>query len=313
MATAEGQIDNSIEIVTPENIAFRYRAAGPFRRFLAYLIDVSLQVALFTVLTVAGMAVLAILGLAPLGLGLTLVLWFLLHWFYGAVLEVLWNGQTVGKRLLEIRVVTVDGQPINGLQAVLRNLLRAVDLQPVAFGMVGLAAASMNDRFQRLGDLACGTMVVMEERSWLFGAQIQRMTEPEALRLAGEIPANYQVSRSLARALASYVQRRLLFSPARRAEIARHLGEPLRLQFGLPGSTRTDLLLCALYHRAFVADDAGAVARSPFRAVSGHGTGEAAPIPRQAVVVPPRPVPGNSLGSVQEQPTLQASGGRSLE
>lgn len=265
MGTVEGQIDNAIEVVTPENIAFRYRAAGPFRRFLAYAIDYALRASLFGVLTVATLIIFAIVGLEPLGLGVMFVVWFLVEWFYGAVLEACWNGQTVGKRLMEIRVLTVDGQPIDGMQAVVRNLFRVVDLQPFSLGTVGLVAASMNDRFQRLGDLVCGTMVVMEERSWLQATQIQRVTEPEALRLAEEIPANYQVSRHLGRALASYVQRRLTFPPARREEIAHHLAEPLREQFGLPRETSSDLLLSALYHRAFVAAGVGK-GQSPFRA-----------------------------------------------
>ena len=44
--------------------------------------------------------------------------------------EAFWNGQTPGKHMLRLRVVSDEGQPINGLQAVLRNLLRAADAQP---------------------------------------------------------------------------------------------------------------------------------------------------------------------------------------
>ena len=60
--------------------------------------------------------------------------------------------------------------------------------------------------------------------------------------------------RSLGRALASYVDRRELFSPARRADIARHVGEPLRIKFNLPPDTSHDLILCALYYRTFITD-----------------------------------------------------------
>ncbi len=54
--------------------------------------------------------------------------------------------------------------------------------------------------------------------------------------------------------LAAYVQRRLTFTWARCAEIAMHLGEPLRVRYGLPRGTSHDLLLCAMYYRAFIAD-----------------------------------------------------------
>lgn len=271
MADETGQFDTTIEIVTPENIAFRHRVAGPFRRLPAYLIDMMIQA------VVAGVglaALLMVFGLARLpftGFGVWLVLWFLLNWFYFGLFETYWNGQTPGKRLMQIRVVSVDGQPIGGLQAVLRNVMRILDGQPglhYLLGpfmyLVGLLTAMMNDRFQRLGDLLCGTMVVLEERQWFQG--LVRTGEPEAARMVKLIPSNFQPSRTLARALAVYAQRRGNFSWPRRLEIARHLAEPLRQQFNLPVNTNPDLLLCALYHRTFITDRQGEPARqgSPF-------------------------------------------------
>ena len=264
MDPAARQLDTSVEIVTPENIAFRYRLAGPFRRLPAFLLDVLIEV-------VAGFAVMfgasllfGTIGLGGLGIGLTLAFWSLLFWFYGGLFETFWNGQTPGKRLLRIRVISLDGQPVNALQATLRNVLRILDAQPVTFFQLGLWAAAMNDRFQRLGDLACGTMVVVEERRRLPG--VVRVTDPEAVRLAGLVPAGFKASRRLALALAAYVERRTAFSPGRRLEIARHVGEPLRRQFNLPPGTDLDMLLCGLYHRAFITDhdDTGLPGSSPF-------------------------------------------------
>ena len=252
MATDTGQLDTTIEIVTPENIAFRYHVAGPFRRVPAYLIDLVIRSLMSAAAAIALMIVFGVAGLPDLGFGLVLVFWFLLSWFYGGVFEAFWNGQTPGKRLLQIRVLSIDGQPINGLQAVLRNVLRTVDEQPVTFCLVGLFTAAMNDRFQRMGDLACGTMVVIEERGWL--GDVTRFNHPEAIRLARRVPAGFQAGRTLARALATYVQRRMHFPVVRRMEIARHLGEPLRERFELPVDTNLDLLLCGLYQRTFITD-----------------------------------------------------------
>lgn len=254
MANKLDQFDTSIEIVTPENIAFQYRVAGPFRRLPAYLIDLVIRALIVGVGSIALVIVVEIAMLGPSwGLGGGLVLLFIVTWFYGGLFEALWNGQTPGKRLMQIRVLSIDGQPINAMQAVGRHLLRAVDMLPVCY-LLGLLAAAMNNRFQRLGDWACGTMVVVEERQWLYGHGVIRLGEPGVKRLAEQIPANFQPSRSLARALAAYVQRRRNFSWGRRLEIARHLGEPLRQKFNLPLSTNSDLLLCALYHRTFITD-----------------------------------------------------------
>ncbi len=265
------QIDSRIELVTPENIAFQYRVAGPFRRAPAYLIDLLIRTAVIMIASLA----LAILapgggGIFMLANGLLLVLVFILECFYGGLFETYWNGQTPGKWAVGIRVVSIDGQPINALQAVMRNILRFADALPYAVFFVpslarmdeiplfqlGLFCAASNDRYQRLGDLACGTMVIFDEGTRQYG--VTRVADPEALRLAELIPVDFQVSRDLARTLSIYVDRRAMFSLGRRWEIARHLAEPLRVRFNFPPQTSPDLLLCALYHRTFfAADDVG--------------------------------------------------------
>ena len=259
------QIDSSIEIVTPENISFRYEVAGPFRRLPAFLIDVCLRFFVWTA-ALFSMAFLGMLGGFG-GRGILLLLWFVLEWFYGGLLETFWNGQTIGKRITGLRVLSVDGQPITGSQAVLRNILRAVDMMPVfplaAFGMesgllgiptclIGLLTPMLNSRFQRLGDLVCGTMVVVENRSWLLG--VAKIDDPRAAELAAYIPANFAINQQLGRAVAAYLERRKSFAEGRRREIARHLAEPLSTRFRLPPDTDPDLFICARYHRDFIAD-----------------------------------------------------------
>lgn len=257
-------IDSTVEIITPENIAFGYRVAGPFRRFPAFFLDWMVRWGILLGLAIAlSFLGWVIRGLAP---GALLVAFFVLEWFYGGLLETLMNGQTPGKWALGIRVLSVDGQPINALQAVLRNVLRFADMMPLlslqvlggppmyvlpTFGLA-LATMALSQRFQRLGDLVCGTIVVIEERQWLAG--VVRLEDPRVSELARCIPVDFRVSRSLAQALAAYVDRRRFFSLPRRREVARHVAEPLLDRFGFPPDTDYDLLLCALYYRAFVAD-----------------------------------------------------------
>src|SRR5215469_7519516 len=95
-APADPPIDTRIEIVTPENIAFQYRVAGPFRRLPAYLIDVLVKLGVITILWVLLTFGFGIIGQIGVGFGLGLVAWFLLDWFYGGLFETYWNGQTPG-------------------------------------------------------------------------------------------------------------------------------------------------------------------------------------------------------------------------
>ncbi len=266
------QIDCTIDIVTPENIAFQYAVAGPFRRLPALLMDICIRFAvLLGGLVLMGITV-GFLGVSgELLFAVWLLVWFGLEWFYGGLLETFWNGQTVGKRLMGIRVLSVDGQPINGLQAVMRNILRTVDLMPLIpltawLGeegpwllptcLLGLVAMVLNRRFQRLGDLVCGTMVVVDDRSRML--RPVRLQDPRAFELAAELPTHFQVAGKLAQALAAYAERRPYLSKSRREEIAQHLAAPLIKRLELPPDTSHDLLLCALYYRTFVVDRSAA-------------------------------------------------------
>ena len=94
------------------------------------------------------------------GIGPFLLAYFVLTWGYGAFCEGLFNGQTVGKRAMGIRVVSERGVPISGAQAVLRNLVGSVDGLVPFFYQTALASMILSSKFQRLGDLAAGTMVV---------------------------------------------------------------------------------------------------------------------------------------------------------
>lgn len=292
MATAAVQIDSAFDVVTPENIAFEYQMAGPMRRMPAFVIDVAIRVLVFLGASFA----LVMGGAITLGEGgvitaqaVLLLMWFVLEWFYGGLFETFWNGQTPGKRAVGLRVLTIAGEPINGLQAILRNILRFADAMPLipfaafaaAFGwdqlepppeaiffwvicpiptfLVGLTVPATNRRWQRLGDVVCGTMVVVEESSWLYG--VVRIEDPRVAELAGQLPPHIDVSRGTAKALAMYVERRRFFSPARRQEIAMHLGHPLIERYHLPPVSDHDLLLCAVYWRVFVSEQAQSQAR----------------------------------------------------
>lgn len=241
-------LDATIYVVTPENIAFEYRLAGPFRRLPAFLLDLCIGTAIFIGLTIVISFTVSIAS-PYLAFALMFLLFFLVWWFYGVLFETFMNGQTPGKHVMGLRVLADTGQPINGMQATLRNLLRAADLLLPLFGLLVMA---LNRKYQRLGDLVAGTIVVVEERQWLTG--VARLEDPRAIQLAAFLPPNFVVSRSLAKSLATYVERRRFFTPPRRREVARHLAIPLLDRFGLPPDTSYDLLLCALYYRTFIAD-----------------------------------------------------------
>ncbi len=146
-------------IHTPEGVAFRLRLASPLLRLLAWLID-SATVAVAWSLVSGLFAWLNLLSRDLAG-ALAILGFFLLTQGYRIVAEWRWRGQTLGKRVLRLRVVDGEGLPLTLSQILLRNLLRLIDALPALY-LVGGLTAFINRRGQRLGDLAAGTLVIWE-------------------------------------------------------------------------------------------------------------------------------------------------------
>ena len=150
--------------------------AGIGTRFIAYLIDKLIQMGLVLGLTIITVLLLILTGkLASVGEFLdrlrdslgwwlvapTVAAYELVTKGYFILFEYLWNGSTPGKRSQEIRVIRKDGRPISFLAAVIRNILRAVDILGEIYPL-GLVVMFIDSRNRRLGDLAAGTLVVRE-------------------------------------------------------------------------------------------------------------------------------------------------------
>ena len=153
MATAS----SVLRIRTPEGIEFALPLAGPFSRMLALAIDLAAIAALDSVLQKI-LGVFAIFG-EDVTAGLHVIFYFALTLVYAAACEWIWRGQTIGKRLLGLRVVDSRGLRLEPSQVIVRNLMRFLDALP-AFYLVGGVTCVFNRYHQRLGDLAAGTVVI---------------------------------------------------------------------------------------------------------------------------------------------------------
>jgi uncharacterized RDD family membrane protein YckC len=149
---------NTLTIRTPEGIEFSLLLAGPVSRFLAWSVDFLAILAISKLLSV----VLGLIGILSrdLASAANILAYFLVSIGYGIILEWYWQGQTLGKRLMRLRVTDVHGLHLQFSQVVIRNLLRFIDSLPLLFYMVGGIACLINRRSQRLGDFAANTVVV---------------------------------------------------------------------------------------------------------------------------------------------------------
>jgi uncharacterized RDD family membrane protein YckC len=158
---------DQLNIDTPELVAISLPVAGIGSRFIAVLVDHLLWAAaflvifFFAVLILPNMHVLG--GISPLwGVGIVFLLIFLFMWGYFALFEAFWNGRTPGKHVAKIRVIHRSGRAISFMEALARNLLRAVDYMP-GFYAIGVISIFCSRQHQRLGDMVAGTLVVREQ------------------------------------------------------------------------------------------------------------------------------------------------------
>lgn len=179
---------DELQIETPEQIDVNLEIAGLGSRFIAQLIDWVIKWGLFLAILLLGAIVLAMAGVnissGSIGKGMTALLvavfyFFLLGWdiYY----ELRRNGQTPGKRSAGIRVLREDGGPVDFRAACIRNLLNIADMLPGLYLLGGLIVL-LNQRGQRLGDMAAGTIVVRErvmEVPGDEGAEIERISSTE--------------------------------------------------------------------------------------------------------------------------------------
>jgi uncharacterized RDD family membrane protein YckC len=240
-------LDTSIALVTPERITFRYPLAGPFRRSLSYLIDVLVWFSLMALVLLV--CVLASFVASTAVITIFLLVWFFMQWGYGAALETLWNGQTIGKKALSIRVLSTDGTPITGGQALLRNFTWTFEgVLPLLY-LPAVVSCAATRRYQRLGDLLARTMVVIEQRP--TRGSFPKFDNREILALARQLPVRFPAGPELSRALADYVRNRARWSTERREEMAAYLANPIRKLYALPDSANADAILCAAYQKVF--------------------------------------------------------------
>ena len=240
-------MNEHLSIETPEQIKISYSVAGIGSRFYAALIDFAILIPiLFIGYYIIGHAILdlderlgnwlaALAGIAT----------FALQWGYYMVFEIATNGQSPGKRVLGLRVIKVQGYPISFSDSAIRNIVRIVDMLPFAYG-IGLLTMLLNKNWQRLGDLAAGTLVVKEEAK-----ASPHLVKTPTVRKQTFVYADWiqpeQVTDAELGAIREYLSRRESLPRLRRLQLARTIGTPIAQRMAGGGQIDYDVFLEEVY------------------------------------------------------------------
>ena len=154
-------------IVTPEAVVLEFELASVGSRLVAQILDVFVRLVLLNIVAIIANPV--SIGGGDAAVVIIIVIGgFLIVFGYPVVCEVWWNGQTVGKRAVGLRVVTVEGAPVRFRHAAIRSLLALVDFALPPVGVTATIAVLVTARSQRLGDLFAGTIVLRERTGATF-------------------------------------------------------------------------------------------------------------------------------------------------
>lgn len=147
----------SISINTTQNVAIDYELAGLLERILAFLLDTIIVGTYFVLISWLWVAA----GGSSSEMIFILTVFFIFPVFIGYhfFCEAMWNGQSIGKKALGIKVVKCNGQQMDISDYGKRWMFRLVDIM-LSGGSVAILTIMSNDYNQRLGDIVGDTCVI---------------------------------------------------------------------------------------------------------------------------------------------------------
>jgi uncharacterized RDD family membrane protein YckC len=190
------------------------RVAGPGTRAYAFIIDWHIRLLVALAWVLAGLVVGLIVGgdfkkdaLPLFFITPALVVYFLYH----PVLEVVMRGRTPGKRMAGARIVTLEGETPGTGALLMRNLFRLIDSLPVAY-LVGLVCCIFTAQRVRIGDLAAGTLLILDDPK-----------ANQSLALVGMAAQNSRLEPDAAALVQDLIDRWAELKEGRRESLAREL------------------------------------------------------------------------------------------
>lgn len=279
-------LEQRVEIETPEHVAFSYTVAGVGSRAAAAMIDAAIIWGTIIVLWLVVLLMFYFFGGVGTSSGTAAVtgswvfaamylLYFALSWCYAVFYEAFADGQTIGKRKMGLRVVQDGGYSISFSASAVRNLVRALDMQPGFIYAVGMVSAVFSRTGKRIGDHIAGTIVVHERAPEFAPAVTHHAAAADATTMPALITAHLTDEEySL---LQRFMARRQALDADRRAELTAQLAK--RFAERLPAEGSSDAARLVRLHQTEQAARAQGIAS---RGVTGAAREQNALVARGA-------------------------------
>lgn len=222
---------SNYSISTPENVDLHLELAGIGNRVLAAMIDTTITYGIILVIGLLFWGAITVVGLIDVAekdralinnlMGMAAIFFvFIINFGYFIFFEGLWQGQTPGKKIVSIRVIESNGQPVSWSAVVLRNLIRTLD---TGLAFVGLLPMIIDRNEKRFGDYAGGTIVVRERKADMLSEdfKISDTYNTESIDVGRITPQEYDL-------LIGFLKRRTNLAKSQRPLIAGNLANYMR-------------------------------------------------------------------------------------
>ncbi len=158
----------SVNITTPENIEVTYRLAGLGSRVVAAFIDYFIQgityVTILLIIAKSNNPIEYLESQSSYTLAVAILIIAFINYGYFTVSEIFMNGKTLGKKMVKIKTIRKNGQPIEIKHSLIRNLFRTF----VDNYMIGIVMIFFRSDNARVGDIISSTMVIEEQKEELY-------------------------------------------------------------------------------------------------------------------------------------------------
>ncbi|MCL2664446.1 MAG: RDD family protein [Defluviitaleaceae bacterium] len=200
----------TITVLTPANIEIEYYLAGAGSRLAAFAVDLLLQLAACLVVSCAilfgpgGYRTKNLYAVSGWPLAAVIIFCFAVFFCYFIVCETALNGQSAGKKIFGLRVISDNGQPVGLTQSIVRGLFRiSVDML-----YVGLFVIMFSKKHKRIGDMAAGTVVVTERYDKAVNSEFTIMPSNSDTRLIEPQYSHINISDDELALIKAYVKRK---------------------------------------------------------------------------------------------------------
>ncbi len=238
---------NQFNLETPESVELEFTLAGIGNRAYALFIDYCILWGTLGIISILGLFLIVQITNGQMWLlAIYFLIIFTIYVGYFVFFETIWQGQTPGKKITKIRVISNNGQRITLPQATLRTLLRPVD--DLLF--IGAIMIIFSKQEKRIGDWLAGTLVIQEAQNQ---SNYQIKISPETQKLVEFLEENVDISRLTVEdfvLVREYLQRKGQMLMKAKNDLARELGYLIKDKIALsdiPDNVTASVFLEAVY------------------------------------------------------------------